>query len=99
MTASHAGYQIKLDPQQGVAATADEDEDEDGIDEKELGIALFLIILVGCITAIYFPGLSIACGIAATVIASVLTCLSCFLPGNYRVITGILPGTSDLGQS
>jgi len=25
--------------------------------------------------------------------------LSCFLPGNYRVITLILPGNSDLGQS
>ena len=25
--------------------------------------------------------------------------LSCFLPGNYRVITVILPGTSNLGQS
>jgi len=25
--------------------------------------------------------------------------LSCFLPGNYRAITGILPGTSNLGQS
>jgi hypothetical protein len=55
-----------------VAVTADEDEDEDDIDEKELGIALFLTILVGCNTAIYLPGLSIACGIAATVIASVL---------------------------
>ncbi len=28
-----------------------------------------------------------------------LISLSSFLPGNYRVITGILPGTSDLGQS
>ncbi len=25
--------------------------------------------------------------------------LSCFLPGNYRVITRTLPGTSNLGQS
>jgi hypothetical protein len=81
-TASHVGYQIKLDPQQ-VAAVAAANEDEGDNDGKELGIALFLIILVGCITALFLPVLSIACGIAAAVIASVLICGICCV-GNYN---------------
>jgi len=81
-TASHVGYQIKLDPQQ-VAAVAAANEDEGDNDGKELGIALFLIILVGCIAALFLPVLSIACGIAAAVIASVLICGICCV-GNYN---------------
>ena len=81
-TASHVGYQIKLDPQR-VAAVAAANEDEGDNDGQELGIALFLIILVGCITALFLPVLSIACGIAAAVIASVLICGICYV-GNYN---------------
>jgi hypothetical protein len=59
---------------------------EENVDEHAgmgLGIALFCLILVG-ILSFLLPLLSIACIIAAIVIASVLTC-GCCCAGNYHL--------------
>ena len=51
---------------------------------KGMGIAMFVLIIVGTVSAFFLPYLSSACHIAALVLASVLTC-GCCCAKNYNL--------------
>ena len=51
--------------------------DDDDNAGKGMGIAMFVLIIVGFVSAFFIPYISSACYIAALVLASVLTCGCC----------------------
>lgn len=58
------------------------DDDENA--GKGMGIAIFVLLIVGTVSAFFIPYLSSACFIAALVLASVLTC-GCCCAKNYNL--------------
>ena len=51
--------------------------DEDDNAGKGMGIAIFVLLIIGTVSAFFIPYISSACIIAALVLASVLTCRCC----------------------
>ena len=70
-----------VESQKPASTTMVHDDDNAG---KGMGIAMFVLIIVGTVSAFFIPYLSSACHIAALVLASVLTC-GCCCAKNYNL--------------
>ena len=70
-----------VESQEPASTTMVDDNDNAG---KGMGIAIFVLLIVGLVSAFFLPYISSACYIAALVLASVLTC-GCCCAKNYNL--------------